>query len=100
MFQKRKKDKKGIKKRDLLKRFKSEIKPSRPKRIIKRPQHHFDGASYDPFRLVPLEHYDDEYPAPFIVDITSDALVTNIFFLSYSSDDEPNIYISFIHLFY
>ncbi|KAI7859624.1 hypothetical protein BDC45DRAFT_496457 [Circinella umbellata] len=52
-----------------------EIKASRPKRIIKRPQHHFDGESYDPFRLVPLEYYDDAYPAPFIVDITSDALL-------------------------
>ncbi|KAI9251008.1 hypothetical protein BDA99DRAFT_522393 [Phascolomyces articulosus] len=52
-----------------------EIKPSRPKRVIKRPHHHFDGAGYDPFRLVPLAHYDDEYVAPFIVDITSDALL-------------------------
>ncbi|KAI9485156.1 hypothetical protein BDB00DRAFT_851327 [Zychaea mexicana] len=49
--------------------------PSRPKRVIKRPHHHFDGSGYDPFRLVPLEYYDDEYPAPFIVDITSDALL-------------------------
>ncbi|KAI8145783.1 hypothetical protein BJV82DRAFT_602246 [Fennellomyces sp. T-0311] len=48
------------------------VKPARPKRIIKRSQH-YDG--YDPFRLVPLEYYDEEHSAPFIVDITSDALL-------------------------
>ncbi|KAG0165298.1 Myb-like, SWIRM and MPN domains 1 [Apophysomyces sp. BC1015] len=51
----------------------------RPKRVIKRPQHYYGGddfgRGYDPFRLVPLEHYGDEYPAPFTVEIASDALL-------------------------
>ncbi|KAF7730834.1 Myb-like, SWIRM and MPN domains 1 [Apophysomyces ossiformis] len=52
---------------------------SRPKRVIKRPQHYYDhdgmgSSDYDPFRLVPLAYYNDEYPAPFMVEIQSDAL--------------------------
>ncbi|KAG0168935.1 Myb-like, SWIRM and MPN domains 1 [Apophysomyces sp. BC1034] len=53
---------------------------SRPKRVIKRPQHYYDhdgstNEGYDPFRLVPLAYYNDEYPAPFVVEIQSDALL-------------------------
>lgn len=51
---------------------------SRPKRIIKRPKHYNSdefGRGYDPFRLVPVDYYSDEDPAPFRVEITSDALV-------------------------
>ncbi|KAI7880683.1 hypothetical protein K492DRAFT_146901 [Lichtheimia hyalospora FSU 10163] len=51
---------------------------SRPKRIIKRPKHYNSdefGRGYDPFRLVPVDYYSDEDPAPFKVEITSDALL-------------------------
>jgi protein MYSM1 len=33
------------------------------------------ARGYDPFRLVPTEHYSEETPAPFEVEINSDALV-------------------------
>ncbi|KAI8377269.1 hypothetical protein BD560DRAFT_453555 [Blakeslea trispora] len=54
---------------------------SRPKRIPKRSfhQHYYGGddfsRGYDPFRLVPALHYDEETPAPFEVNILSDALL-------------------------
>lgn len=55
---------------------------ARPKRTTKRPQHYSDDiitakqeSSEDPFRLVPLEQYSAEFPAPFSVDISSQALV-------------------------
>lgn len=34
------------------------------------------GRGYDPFRLVPTSHYNDEVSAPFEVEIISDALVS------------------------
>ncbi|KAJ2961105.1 hypothetical protein NQZ79_g3629 [Umbelopsis isabellina] len=49
---------------------------SRPKRTIKRPKHLQDDDfrhGYDPFRLVPLEHYDED--PPFHVYISSDAMI-------------------------
>ncbi|KAG2183606.1 hypothetical protein INT43_006614, partial [Umbelopsis isabellina] len=49
---------------------------SRPKRTIKRPKHLQNDDfrhGYDPFRLVPLEHYDDD--PPFHVYISSDAMI-------------------------
>jgi protein MYSM1 len=52
---------------------------ARPKRTIRRPKHLHDDDfrhGYDPFRLVPLEQY-DEGP-PFKVDIVSDALVCSL----------------------
>ncbi|RCH81096.1 Myb-like, SWIRM and MPN domains 1, partial [Rhizopus stolonifer] len=54
---------------------------SKPKRIMKRsPHHHYYGGDdfgrgHDPFRLVPTLHYDEETPAPFEVEIVSDALL-------------------------
>ncbi|KAI8365060.1 hypothetical protein EDC96DRAFT_553451 [Choanephora cucurbitarum] len=54
---------------------------SKPKRVPKRPfhQHYYGGddfsRGYDPFRLVPTLHYDEETPAPFEVNIMSDALL-------------------------
>ncbi|KAF7721855.1 Myb-like, SWIRM and MPN domains 1 [Apophysomyces ossiformis] len=51
---------------------------SRPKRVSKRPRHYYGGddfgRGYDPFRLVPLQHYEETYPAPFTVEVTSDVL--------------------------
>lgn len=38
------------------------------------------GRGYDPFRLVPTNHYNDDLPAPFEVEILSDALVSFFFF--------------------
>lgn len=51
---------------------------SRPKRTIRRPKHLDDDFrnGYDPFRLVPLEQYDQQ--PPFHVTIVSDALVCGI----------------------
>ncbi|KAG2185526.1 hypothetical protein INT44_002319, partial [Umbelopsis vinacea] len=48
---------------------------SRPKRTIRRPKHLDDDFrnGYDPFRLVPLEQYDQQ--PPFHVTIVSDALL-------------------------
>ncbi|SAL96616.1 hypothetical protein [Absidia glauca] len=51
----------------------------RPKRIIKRSQHYYGGddfgRGYDPFRLVPVQYYDEHYSAPFTVEITSNSLL-------------------------
>src|ERR1700731_4506026 len=50
---------------------------SRPKRTIRRPRHLQDNDfhnGYDPFRLVPLEQYEEQSP-PFKVTVVSDALV-------------------------
>ncbi|KAI9316625.1 hypothetical protein BX666DRAFT_2019239 [Dichotomocladium elegans] len=50
----------------------------RPKRIQKRPKHFTPdefGRGYDPFQLVPLEYYSNEDPAPFVVEIMSNALL-------------------------
>ncbi|ORX60710.1 hypothetical protein DM01DRAFT_1361634 [Hesseltinella vesiculosa] len=57
---------------------KSEV-TGRPKRI-RRPQHHFYGGDdfgrgNDPFRLIPVEYYDDQQPAPFEVEISSHCLL-------------------------
>ncbi|KAI9029000.1 hypothetical protein CLU79DRAFT_737095 [Phycomyces nitens] len=53
--------------------------PSRPKRVIKRPQQYYGGddfgRGYDPFRLVPVDYYGDDDPAPFTVEIVSDVLL-------------------------
>ncbi|KAI9481410.1 MAG: hypothetical protein EXX96DRAFT_595226 [Benjaminiella poitrasii] len=56
---------------------------TKPKRVIKRiphqPQYYGGddfGRGYDPFRLVPTEHYNnEETPPPFEVEINSDALL-------------------------
>ncbi|KAI7898016.1 uncharacterized protein BX663DRAFT_462573 [Cokeromyces recurvatus] len=53
---------------------------TKPKRVIKRiPQYYGGddfGRGYDPFRLVPTEHYNHEgVPPPFEVEINSDALL-------------------------
>ncbi|CAO3600419.1 unnamed protein product [Absidia cylindrospora] len=53
--------------------------PMKSKRIIKRSQHYYSnddfGRGYDPFRLIPVEYYDDHYAAPFTVEITSNSLL-------------------------
>ncbi|KAL0091751.1 hypothetical protein J3Q64DRAFT_1635044 [Phycomyces blakesleeanus] len=52
---------------------------ARPKRVIKRPQQYYGGddfgRGYDPFRLVPVDYYGDDDPAPFTVEIDSDVLL-------------------------
>lgn len=51
----------------------------KPKRVIKKSNQYYGGddfgRGYDPFRLVPTNHYNDDLPAPFEVEILSDALV-------------------------
>jgi hypothetical protein len=57
-------------------------KDTKPKRVTKRSHQYYGGddfgRGYDPFRLVPTSHYHDELPAPFEVEIISDALVSKI----------------------
>ncbi|KAL7321155.1 hypothetical protein PS15m_000960 [Mucor circinelloides] len=53
---------------------------SKPKRVVKRLSHHYYGGDdfgrgYDPFRLVPTEHYTEDNPAPFELEISSDCLL-------------------------
>ncbi|GAN02561.1 histone H2A deubiquitinase MYSM1-like [Mucor ambiguus] len=53
---------------------------SKPKRTVKRLSHHYYGGDdfgrgYDPFRLVPTEHYTEDNPAPFELEISSDCLL-------------------------
>lgn len=52
---------------------------AKPKRVMKNSHQYYGsddfGRGYDPFRLVPTNHYNDELPAPFEVEIISDALV-------------------------
>lgn len=53
---------------------------TKPKRVVKRDHHQYYGGDdfgrgYDPFRLVPTEHYSEKTPAPFEVEIDSNALV-------------------------
>ncbi|KAI9366226.1 hypothetical protein BD770DRAFT_355557 [Pilaira anomala] len=51
----------------------------KPKRVMKRSNQYYGGddfgRGYDPFRLVPTNHYNDDLPAPFEVEIISDALL-------------------------
>ncbi|KAI9260062.1 hypothetical protein EDC94DRAFT_611631 [Helicostylum pulchrum] len=49
----------------------------KPKRVMKNQYYGGDdfGRGYDPFRLVPTNHYNDDLPAPFEVEILSDALL-------------------------
>ncbi|GAA5808358.1 hypothetical protein MFLAVUS_001749 [Mucor flavus] len=51
----------------------------KPKRVIKKSNQYYGGddfgRGYDPFRLVPTNHYNDDLPAPFEVEILSDALL-------------------------
>ncbi|KAG1077087.1 hypothetical protein G6F42_025078 [Rhizopus arrhizus] len=56
------------------------ILDSKPKRVVKRLSHHYYGGDdfgrgYDPFRLVPTEHYTEDNPAPFELEISSDCLL-------------------------
>ncbi|CEP19442.1 hypothetical protein [Parasitella parasitica] len=53
---------------------------AKPKRVVKRLSHHYYGGDdfgrgYDPFRLVPTEHYTEDKPAPFELEISSDCLL-------------------------
>ncbi|KAI8646016.1 hypothetical protein BD408DRAFT_410986 [Parasitella parasitica] len=53
---------------------------AKPKRVVKRLSHHYYGGDdfgrgYDPFRLVPTEHYTEDNPAPFELEISSDCLL-------------------------
>ncbi|KAI8374315.1 uncharacterized protein BYT42DRAFT_615489 [Radiomyces spectabilis] len=50
------------------------------RRVVRRPQPIYQGGQvfadgYDPFQLVPVEYYDDHYPAPFTVEVATDALL-------------------------
>ncbi|KAG2233678.1 hypothetical protein INT48_009422 [Thamnidium elegans] len=51
----------------------------KPKRVMKKSNQYYGGddfgRGYDPFRLVPTNHYNDDLPAPFEVEILSDALL-------------------------
>ncbi|KAI8980989.1 hypothetical protein BDB01DRAFT_794919 [Pilobolus umbonatus] len=52
----------------------------KPKRVTKRSLHQYYGGDdfsrgYNPFRLVPTNHYSDDLPAPFNVEIVSDVLL-------------------------
>lgn len=57
---------------------------TKPKRVTKRSHHYYERdefkRGYDPFRLVPTSHYHEELPAPFEVEIISDALVSSLYF--------------------
>lgn len=52
---------------------------AKPKRVIRRSHQYYGGddfgRGYDPFRLVPTSHYNEDFPAPFEVEIISNALL-------------------------
>ncbi|KAI8333892.1 hypothetical protein BC941DRAFT_379674 [Chlamydoabsidia padenii] len=55
----------------------ADIPPSKSKRRRDKPRYANNGAEdgeSDPYQLVPLEDYTDNYPAPFKVSVNSDAL--------------------------